>query len=87
VPQIVDITAERLNELIGFTATSTLCAWFGGQRLFIPEEAIPTAPLAALIGEPALRRLSAMFGGELIAVPVVPILPTIRRVRQSAPPT
>jgi hypothetical protein len=69
--QSIDITAERLGELIGFTATSTVCVWFGGRALFIPNEPTQAAPLQTLLGEPAVRRLCVMFGGDRLVIPIL----------------
>lgn len=59
-----DIAAE-----IGYTATSTLCGWFGGRYVFVPATPSPEHKIARVIGPSAFRRLSAAFGGVTLFIP------------------
>ena len=59
-----DIAAE-----IGYTATSTLCGWFGGRYVFVPATPSPEHKIAKVIGVPAFSRLSRSFGGETLFIP------------------
>lgn len=59
-----DISAE-----IGFTATSTLAAWFGGSNLYVPGKADPEHAVAKMIGFSAFRRLVECFGSETLWLP------------------
>ena len=59
-----DIAAE-----IGYTATSTLVGWFGGEQIRVPLEQNPEHLIAKLIGTAAFGRLVRAFGGENIFVP------------------
>lgn len=74
-----DISAE-----IGFTATSALVAWFGGANLYVPEKMDPDHPLARTIGEPAMRRLVAAWGGETLWIPINHAYEIDKRSREAA---
>lgn len=56
---------QEFEALIGLDATMALVRVYGGLRLYIPTEqrVHPDHPIAQLIGEPALRRLAAHYGG------------------------
>jgi hypothetical protein len=70
-------TADDISSVIGFTATTDLCAWFGGKNLYVPLVATEDHPVARLIGYAAFKRLVAEFQGDHLAVP------TISKGRQS----
>ena len=59
-----DISAE-----IGYTATSTLCGWYGGRWVYVPLTAVEGHPMAVLIGTSAFSRLVAAFGGVRLRIP------------------
>jgi AraC-like DNA-binding protein len=59
-----DISAE-----IGFTATSSLCGWFGGRVLRIPKSVTPNHPIAAVAGQRQFEILVEAFGGTTIFIP------------------
>lgn len=59
-----DIAAE-----IGYTATATLTAWYGGSVLAVPAKADPDHTIAKLIGYPAFGRLVGAFARERLFVP------------------
>ena len=54
---------------VGFTAAFALMTWFEKRRLYVPHQALPSHPLATLIGLPALRALVRDFGGEDLWLP------------------
>ena len=60
---------DDVSSVIGFTATSVLCAWYGGCQLYVPAKAGPDHPLVDLIGEAALRALVREFGSEHLKIP------------------
>lgn len=60
---------EDLCSVIGYTATEILKAWFSGRLLYIPIKPDDGHPFARLIGGPALRALSGMYGGERLRIP------------------
>ena len=62
-------TYDDISASVGFTATVVLLTWFAKQRLYVPHEALPSHPLATLIGLPALRALVRDFGGEDVWLP------------------
>lgn len=61
---------DDLAEVLGFSATARLAAWFGDAGdLYVPAEADPAGILARLIGQSAARRLSQRWGGRHLAIP------------------
>lgn len=60
-----DISAE-----IGYTATSALVDWLGGNNLFVPATADESHPIAKIIGMPAYTRLVNAWGGEFLWIPL-----------------
>ena len=60
---------EDIGAEIGYTATSTLCGWYGGKKLSIPLNPTPEHKIAKVIGQPAFVRLVSAFGGEYIFIP------------------
>ena len=67
--QVRNTTLDDLANIIGFSATVRLSAFFGGKNLYIPASISPGQVIVTLIGEPAARRLSDEFGREHIALP------------------
>lgn len=59
-----DISAE-----IGYTATSTLCGWYGGRWLYVPLSVTEGHHIAALIGPSPFRRFVEAFGGTRLRIP------------------
>lgn len=55
---------DDLSAVVGYTATRKLAAWFGGRRLYVPQRASESHPLATLIGMPAFRALVREFAGD-----------------------
>ena len=60
---------DDIAPVVGYRATRVIAAHFAGQRLYVPQEADASHPLALLIGMPALRALCAAFGQKRITVP------------------
>ena len=59
-----DIAAE-----IGFTATMTLVAWYGGTHLYVPEKVSEKHAIAKAVGLRLAQRLVAAHGGGMLFVP------------------
>lgn len=64
-------TLDDIAGEIGFTATITLATWYGGKNLYIPAQPDESMALVKLIGMPSARRLSAVWGSSLVAVPTM----------------
>lgn len=64
-------TLDDIAGEIGFTATVTLATWYGGKNIYIPESPDEETQLSKVIGLPAVRRLSANWGGCNVAVPTM----------------
>lgn len=63
-------TLDDLANVIGFSATVKLAAWFGGLgNMYVPEVVEEGQLLVKLIGWPAAVRLTTEWGKEHIAVP------------------
>ena len=60
---------EDIGAEMGFTATSVLAAWFGGQWLYVPQKADPNHPVAKLVGISAYKKLVENWGGTSIKIP------------------
>jgi hypothetical protein len=60
---------EDLGAELGYTAASTLAAWFAGICLYVPAKAEEKHPIAKVIGFSAYKRLVAEYGGENICLP------------------
>lgn len=77
-------TYDDLSASVGFTATVVLMTWFERQRLYVPHQALPSHPLATLIGLPALRALVRDFGGEDLWLPTTSVFVRYARDRDVA---
>lgn len=64
-------THEDLAQIIGFTATVKLSAYFGGKNMTVPKNISEKTVLAKVIGIPAAKLLSFEYGGERFAVPTM----------------
>lgn len=62
-------TADDICGVVGYTATSLICAWFGGRNLYVPLQPAVGHPLGRLIGVRAFERLVEAFPGDHLAVP------------------
>lgn len=60
---------DDISSAIGYTATTVICAWFGGKELYVPKEYSPEHPISRLIGESATKRLIRDFEGQYVFVP------------------
>ena len=67
--QIRNSTLDDLASIIGFTATVRMTMYFGDGNVYVPEKATENAPLAKLIGLPAMSRLVSEFGRTKLTVP------------------
>lgn len=65
----LNTTADDICGAVGYTATSLICAWFGGRNLYVPLSMHGGHPLARLIGLNAATRLSGAFPGDHLAIP------------------
>jgi Mor family transcriptional regulator len=66
-----DLLPQRLQEivrLIGLQATLSLVERLGGLRIYIPAEATPEHPIAALIGVENLAKLCAEYSVDGIGL-------------------
>lgn len=59
-----DISAE-----VGFTAATTLAAWYAGSNLYVPAKVDADHHLVKLIGQSAANRLVLAFGSETLWLP------------------
>ena len=62
-------TIEDVCAVIGFTATTRLIDWFGGNNIYVPSEPSDDHTLACLIGMPAMRALCLEFGDLTVWIP------------------
>ncbi|MBX9595079.1 MAG: hypothetical protein K2X46_11995 [Roseomonas sp.] len=60
-----------LSGIIGADATLRLVEERGGTSIFVPREVNQASPLAQLVGLGNARRLSEVYGGDYIAVPLL----------------
>ena len=74
-----DIAAE-----IGFTATMTLVAWYGGMHLYVPEKISEQHAIARAVGLRHAERLAAAHGGGMLFVPGAVSFDRARRDRMVA---
>lgn len=65
-------TLDDIASVIGLNATVKLAAWFGGLgNMFVPREATEGQLLVKLIGLSAAKLMTAEWGGEHVAVPML----------------
>ncbi|WP_287995351.1 helix-turn-helix domain-containing protein [Acidiphilium sp.] len=57
---------EDISAVIGFTATTRLVAMFGPGKLLVPVAAHPDHAITLAIGQSAMRRLVAEWGGQVL---------------------
>lgn len=59
---------EDIAAVIGFGATTRLVALFGPGNILVPVDAKPDHSMTLAIGEPAMRRLVAEWGGQILSL-------------------
>lgn len=59
---------EDIAAVIGFGATSRLVAIYGPGNILVPVDAKPDHAMTLAIGLPAMRRLVAEWGGQIITL-------------------
>ena len=69
--QAKNTTHEDLAQIIGFTATIQLSAYFGGGNMTVPKNVSDKTVLARVIGLSAARALSNEYAGERFWVPTL----------------
>ncbi|KVW92622.1 hypothetical protein [Thiobacillus denitrificans] len=57
---------EDISDVIGFTATTRLVTIFGPGNLLVPVKPHPDHAITMAIGAPAMRRLVAEWGGQVL---------------------
>ena len=62
-------TIEDVCAVIGFTATTRLIDWFGGNNIYVPSAPSDDHTIACLIGMPAMRALCLEFGDLTVWIP------------------
>lgn len=67
----MNTTLDDIAGEIGFTATVTLATWYGGKNLYVPAEPNEESHIVRLVGMSAAKRLAAVWGSTLIAVPTM----------------
>lgn len=60
---------EDIAAVIGYSATTRLVGWYGGNHMTVPKSPPTSGPLFELLGASACARLCAEFPGERIDVP------------------
>lgn len=68
---VKNTTHEDLAQIIGFSSTLRLAAYYGGRNLTVPRNVSEQTVLAKVIGVAAARMLSAEYAGECMAVPTL----------------
>lgn len=63
------VTFESLRDVMGADRAEALCRARGGVRVYVPLTPRPGSSLAPIVGLPALRALSAAYGGQVIVPP------------------
>ena len=63
------ISYGELVDLIGADMAKILCISRGGVYIYVPKIESTDTELAKIVGIPALRVLTAVYGGEVIVVP------------------
>ncbi|MQR02344.1 hypothetical protein [Glaciimonas soli] len=61
---------DDIANVIGFSATLRITAWFGGSNLYIPGHAYEQHAVAKLIGLAAFKRLVEEWGNEHLTIPI-----------------
>jgi hypothetical protein len=70
--ELKNTTLDDISAVIGLSATLRLSAWFGdGAPVYIPAVAEEGQTIVKLIGMPAAKALSKMWGLEHLAIPRV----------------
>lgn len=59
---------EDICGVIGFGATTRLVAIFGPGNVLVPVDARPDHAMTLAIGEPAMRRMVAEWGGQILTL-------------------
>ena len=62
---------EHVRRLCGAEVADELCTRAGGRRVYVPRGRIAESALGQIIGERAVSKLAAAFGGESIDVPTM----------------
>lgn len=65
----LNTTLDDIAADIGFTATMTLVAWYGGTHLYVPEKLSERHAIAKAVGLRHAERLVAAHGGGVLFVP------------------
>jgi hypothetical protein len=68
---VKNTTHEDLAQIVGFSATIRLTAYFGGRNLFVPKTVSEQTTLAKVIGESAAKLLAQEYGGDVVWVPTL----------------
>jgi hypothetical protein len=68
---VKNTTHEDLAQIVGFSATIRLTAYFGGRNLFVPKSVSEETVLAKVIGESAAKLLAQEYGGDVVWVPTL----------------
>lgn len=68
---VKNTTHEDLAQIIGFSATIRLSAYYGGKNMTVPKHVSERHVLAQLIGMSAAKLLSAEYAGVNFAVPTL----------------
>jgi len=63
-------TTRVLIKLIGYTMTIRLCAAYGGRQILIPINSHETHPIALAIGPNKTGKLSKVYGGTTLDIPL-----------------
>jgi hypothetical protein len=63
-------TLYELAAVVGWPGAKAMCAWWGGQRLYVPKQAPRDGPLVELLGEVLATRISDRFGGDYLELPM-----------------
>lgn len=61
---------EDIAAVIGFAATSRMVALFGPGKILVPVAAHAEHAITRAIGEPAMRRMVAEWGGQVLELPM-----------------
>jgi Mor family transcriptional regulator len=61
---------EEIAEVVGIGAAYEIACRWGNGELYVPIKATLTHPISLTIGLEAARKLSAVFGGERLEIPI-----------------